>query len=81
MGLSRRDLAVAGALALGTMPLIGRALAAEGGDEAAVKKAVEEFRTAYIKQDKAQLEAMTRRSSPTATRTGASRTRPNSSRA
>jgi len=68
MELTRRNLAVAGALAvaatslsatsLGAMSLIGPALAAEGGDEAAVKQAVEEFRTAYIKQDKAQLEAM-----------------------
>lgn len=56
---SRRDLAVASVLALGTMSLIGPALAAEGGEEAAVKHAVEEMRTAYIKMDKAQLEAMT----------------------
>jgi ketosteroid isomerase-like protein len=59
MDLSRRDLAIAGVLALGATTLTGPALAAEGGDEAAVKKAVEEFSTAYIKQDKAQLEAMT----------------------
>ena len=58
MDLSRRDLAITSVLALGATTLIGPALAAEGGDEAAVKKAVEEFRTAYIKQDKAQLEAM-----------------------
>lgn len=58
MDLSRRDLAVAGVLALGATTLIAPALAAEDGEEAAVKKAVEEFRTAYIKQDKAQLEAM-----------------------
>src|SRR5690242_16908846 len=58
MDLSRRDLAIAGVLALGATTLTGPALAAEGGDEAAVKKAIEEFRTAYIKQDKAQLDAM-----------------------
>src|SRR4051794_6534609 len=60
MELSRRDLAVAGALAVafGATSLIGPALA-ESGDEAAVKKAAEEMRTAYIKQDKAQLEALT----------------------
>src|SRR4051812_8516537 len=59
MELSRRDLAVAGALAaaFGVTSLIGPALA-ESGDEASVKKAVEEFRVAYVKQDKAQLEAM-----------------------
>jgi ketosteroid isomerase-like protein len=59
MELSRRNLAVAGALALGAMTLVGPVLAAEGGDEAAVKKAVEDMRTAYLKQDKAALESMT----------------------
>jgi len=63
MELSRRDLAVAGVLALaatslGAMSLVGPALA-EAGDEAAVKKAVEDMRTAYLNQDKAALEAMT----------------------
>ena len=60
MELSRRDLAAAGALAVafGATSLIGPALA-ESGDEAAVKKAVEEYRIAYLKQDKAQLEAIT----------------------
>jgi len=64
MELSRRNLAVAGALAVsfGTMfgatSLIGPAMA-ESGDDAAVKKAVEDMRTAYVKQDKAQLEALT----------------------
>jgi ketosteroid isomerase-like protein len=58
MEMSRRDLAIAGALALGATSLIRPALA-EGGDEAAVKQAVEEMRTAYLKKDKAKLEAMT----------------------
>ena len=63
MKLSRRDLAVAGALtlaatSLGAMPLVGPALA-ESGDEAAVKKAVEEMRTAYLNKDQAKLEALT----------------------
>jgi ketosteroid isomerase-like protein len=63
MELSRRDLAVAGAFALGAASLgatslIGPALA-ESGDDAAVKKAVEDMRTAYLKQDKAALESMT----------------------
>src|SRR3954469_12856607 len=64
MELSRRDLAVAGALAasfgavFGATSLIGPALA-ESGDDAAIKKAVEDMRTAYIKQDKAAIEAMT----------------------
>ena len=63
MKLSRRDLAVAGALtlaatSLGAMPLVGPALA-ESGDEEAVKKAVADMRTAYLKQDKAALESMT----------------------
>ena len=57
MDLSRRDLAAAAAvLALGTAVLAGPVLAA--GDEDAVKKAVEEMKAAYIKQDKAKLEAM-----------------------
>jgi len=58
MELSRRDLAVAGAFAFGAMSLIGPARA-EGGDEAAVKKAVADMRTAYLNKDKAALEAMT----------------------
>jgi ketosteroid isomerase-like protein len=65
MELSRRDLAVAGALAfafgatsLGAMGLVGPALA-QSGDEAAVKKAVEDMRKAWVDKDKAKLEAMT----------------------
>jgi len=59
MDLSRRDLAVAaGVLALGATAVTGPALAA-AEDEAAVKKAVEEIKAAYLKQDKAKLEAMT----------------------
>ena len=48
MELSRRDLAVAGVLAPGHVP--GRAGPRRGGDEAAVKKAVEEMRTAYLER-------------------------------
>ena len=40
------------------MGLIAPALA-ESGDEAAVKKAVQDMRTAYLRQDKATLESMT----------------------
>ncbi|MGD9614805.1 MAG: nuclear transport factor 2 family protein [Alphaproteobacteria bacterium] len=58
MELSRRDLAVAGALALGATSLIGPALA-QSGDEAAVKQVVENMRKAYLDKDKAKLEAMT----------------------
>ena len=58
MELSRRHLAAAGMLAFGAVSLIGPALA-ESGDEASVKKAVEEFRTAWLKQDKSKLEALT----------------------
>ena len=63
MELSRRDLAVAGALALGAaslgaIGLVGPALA-ESGDEAAVKKVVEDMRKAYLDKDKAKLESMT----------------------
>jgi ketosteroid isomerase-like protein len=59
MNLSRRDLAAAaGVLALGGATLAGPVLA-NPEDEAAVKKAVEELKAAYLKQDKAKLEAMT----------------------
>jgi ketosteroid isomerase-like protein len=59
MNLSRRDLAVAaGVLALGAAVSAGPVLAS-AEDEAAVKKAVEELKAAYLKQDKAKLEAMT----------------------
>jgi ketosteroid isomerase-like protein len=58
MEVSRRNLAVAGVVAFGAARLIGPALA-QSGDEAAVKHAVEEMRSAYLKKDKAQLDAMT----------------------
>jgi ketosteroid isomerase-like protein len=59
MNLSRRDLAVAaGVLALGAAVFAGSVLAS-AEDEAAVKKAVEELKAAYLKQDKAKLDAMT----------------------
>jgi ketosteroid isomerase-like protein len=58
MNLSRRDLAAAaGVLALGTA-VLAAAPALAAGDEDAVKKAVEEMKAAYIKQDKAKLEAL-----------------------
>jgi hypothetical protein len=46
------------ALALGASAFI-RSAQAEAGDEATVKTAVEEFRTATLKQDKAKLESLT----------------------
>ena len=59
MNLSRRDLAAAaGVFALGAVAFAGPVLA-NTEDEAAVKKAVEELKVAYLKQDKATLEAMT----------------------
>jgi hypothetical protein len=50
MKLSRRHLAAAGALTLSAPTLI-RSAHAQSADEATVKKAVEELRTAWIKQD------------------------------
>src|SRR5215208_2584535 len=47
MELSRRDLAAIGVLALGSTSLIGSARA-EGGDDDAVKKTVEELKAAYL---------------------------------
>jgi ketosteroid isomerase-like protein len=59
MNLSRRDLAVAaGVVALGASAFAGPVLA-NPEDEAAVKKAVEELKAAYVAQNKATLEAMT----------------------
>jgi hypothetical protein len=58
MKLSRRHLAAVGALALGA-PALVRSARAQSADEAAVKKVVEELRTAVIKQDKAKLGALT----------------------
>ena len=58
MKLSRRHLAAAGALALGAPTLI-RSAHAQSADEATVKKAVEELRMAWLKQDKAKIESLT----------------------
>jgi ketosteroid isomerase-like protein len=58
MKLSRRHLAAVGALALGAPTLI-RSAQAQSADEGTVKKAVEELRTAWIKQDKAKIESLT----------------------
>ncbi len=58
MELSRRHLAAMGMLALGATSLVGTARA-EGSDDTAVKKGVEELRVAILKQDKAKLDALT----------------------
>ena len=59
MKLSRRHLAAAGALALGAPTQIRSAHTPKSGDEATVKKAVEELRMAWLKQDKAKIESLT----------------------
>jgi len=58
MELTRRNLAVAGVLALGATTLIGSARA-ESEDDGAVKKTIADLRAAYLKQDKAALESLT----------------------
>ena len=59
MHVTRRDLAVAGALALSVPSLFVNSPAlAETGDEAAVKQNVEALREALLKADKAQLEGL-----------------------
>ena len=58
MNLSRRDLAATGLLVLAAVAFAGPGLA-NTDDEAAVKKAVEELKAAWLKQDKATLETMT----------------------
>ncbi len=59
MSITRRNLAVAGALALGGLGLWRSSSAvAESADEAAVAQAVEALRKAIFSQDKTQLEAL-----------------------
>jgi ketosteroid isomerase-like protein len=59
MHVTRRDLAVAGTLAVGVPSLLCSSPAlAETGDEAAVKQNVEALREALLKADKAQLERL-----------------------
>ncbi len=58
MELTRRELAGLGVLALGATAFVGSAQA-ESADEATIRKAVEELRTAWFKQDKAKIEALT----------------------
>ena len=59
MRITRRHLAVAGALAVGGWSLLQHSSAvAESADEAAVAQAVEALRKAIFGQEKAQLEAL-----------------------
>ncbi len=59
MNITRRHLAVAGALALGGLGLLRSSSAvAESADEAAVAQAVEALRKAILGQEKTQLEAL-----------------------
>ena len=60
MRVTRRNLAIAGAVAFGAASLLhGSAGHADAADEAAVKDAVEALRKALLAADKAQLEALT----------------------
>jgi ketosteroid isomerase-like protein len=60
MHVTRRDLAVMGAVALGASSLLRRSTAlADPADEAAVKQQVEALRKALLQADKAQLEQLT----------------------
>jgi len=58
MELTRRELAGLSVLALGATAFIGSAQA-ESADEATVKRAVEELRSAWFKQDKGKIESLT----------------------
>ena len=59
MDVTRRNLAIAGAVGLGSASLLrGSAAFADASDEAAVKDSVETLRKAYLAKDKAQLEAL-----------------------
>src|SRR5205809_681884 len=61
MTMTRRNLAVAVPIALAALaaPALVRSARADAGDEAAVKKVVDELRLAIFKQDKAKLDALT----------------------
>lgn len=60
MRVTRRNLAVAGAVAAAASSLLhGTTLHAEAGDEAAVSQAVEALRKALLDKDKARLEQLT----------------------
>ena len=60
MGITRRHMAVGGALALGAASLLrGTAAIAESADEAAVAAAIEALRKAMLDADKARLADMT----------------------
>ena len=57
--MTRRNLAIAGAVALGAVSLLGSSAAlADASDEAAVKDSVEALRKALLAADKAQLEQL-----------------------
>ena len=59
MHVTRRNLAIAGAIALGAASLLrGSAVLADATDEATVKDAVEALRKALLMADKAQLELL-----------------------
>ncbi|MBV8121488.1 MAG: hypothetical protein JO081_16300 [Alphaproteobacteria bacterium] len=58
MGLTRRDLAAAGAIALGAANLIASTVAV-AAEEEAVSQAVEALRKAVFDKDKAALEKLT----------------------
>jgi Domain of unknown function (DUF4440) len=60
MDLTRRNLAVAGAVVLGTAGLLpGSAARAEASDEASVRGNLEKLRKALLAADKAELEQLT----------------------
>ena len=60
MNVSRRDLVVAGAFALGTSSLLlSGSAGAQGGDEAAVAQSVETLRKAQLEADRAKLAQVT----------------------
>ena len=58
MQLTRRHLALAGAIALVTANLLSFRVAAQGGEEAAVNAAIEALTKAMVGADKAQLEEL-----------------------
>ena len=58
MQLTRRHVALAGAIAFATVNLLSFRAAAQGGEEAAVNAAIEALTKAMVGADKAQLEEL-----------------------
>jgi hypothetical protein len=79
MRMTRRDLAIAGVLAIGAANLLrGSAALAQATDEGAVKDNVDALRKALLSQDKAELDKLTANQLSYGHSDGRFKTKPNS---